>query len=294
MKYIITLVLIIIAVGAYLLWPTRYEPEGWDSFKGPVEEKVLIEKKEVVVEKEEKVLKPKNIKPKTEGFSKQDEAEYLTKIRDIIKDQWKELEDCESDFDEKFGALLALDRVDAVNYLKDPTNLDTFLEKLSTFKGTTPSSAKMLKELAMPITTQLDGEEILETVGFVKTCRDNSKRELIIIIGNFLNKSKKAKLAYLTALENEVSTLTYPRILYQYFYHLEAWLPELNIKESDIPEIKRLKDTYKKFIDLDLRTARVSSDFNPEVQRNAYEHALIIQRELQKTFKAVKKELLKK
>ena len=182
MKYIITLVLILIAVGAYLLWPTSYESEDWDSFKVPVEEKVLIEKKEVVVEeeKEEKVLKPKNIKPKTEGFSKQDEAEYLTKIRDIIKDQWKELEECESDFDEKFGALLALDRADAVNYLKDPINLDIFLEKLSSFKGTTPSSAKMLKELAMPITTQLDGEEIVETVGFVKTCRDNNKRELIV------------------------------------------------------------------------------------------------------------------
>ena len=192
MKYVLIITLIIITVGAYLLWPVKYENEGWISLRDDEEHPIKEEIVEVEVEKKETtVLKKKEKKQSKIGFSNQEKAEYFDNIRDIIKDQWKELEECENDFDEKFGALVKLNPIEKINYLKDPGNMEDFLDKLSKFKGTTPSSAKMIKELAMPITSELDAEEIMETVGFVKTCRDYDKTTLILLLGKFLKEDKK-------------------------------------------------------------------------------------------------------
>jgi len=295
MKFILPIILIVIsALVIFFLWPTKYEPEDWNSFKEPsmpVEETIKRERPKEI-KKEPEVAKIA-VSPKSKGFAKQEEAEYFNNIRDIIKDQWEELEKCEADFDDKFAPLLKLGIEGRIRYLNDPVNLDIFLENITNFQGTTPSSAKMLKELAMPIASHIDGNEIMDTVGFIKTCRENQKRQLITTISYFLHKNKNAINAALTFLENEISTLTYPSILYSKVYELKSLLFALKIDESRYPELKSLEKIYNNYTDKDMRTARSASPFNPEIQKLSYEHALILQKEIQKTIKAVKRDLLK-
>ncbi|TDJ04148.1 MAG: hypothetical protein E2O68_08650 [Deltaproteobacteria bacterium] len=186
-----------------------------------------------------------------------------------------------------------MDYIDISNYLKDPNNLGEFLDNVVNFKGSTPSSAKMIKDLAMPIATQVDGNEIIETVGYVKTCRPQGKRLLIQRMIDSLKVDKKVIFAFLTFLENEASTLTYPRIMYENVYEIKRMLKILNINYLRYPELKRLEKSFQNFVDKDIRVAISASPFNPEIQRLAYEHALIIQKEIQKTLKAIKKDLLK-
>jgi hypothetical protein len=290
MKYVILALLIIISIAAYVLWPVRYEPEGWVSLRDEERiEKEIIPEEEVVSEEKKLVEEDMPLKKAPE----RDESEYFTEIRDIIKDQWKELEECEYEFDDMFGHILKLGIEDQIRYLKDPGNLDIFLENLTNINWTTPSSAKMIKELAMPIASKVDPAEILDTVGIVKTCKVPQKRTLLTLLSYYLHQDKRAIFTYLTFLENEVSTLTYPRIIYGNVYELKSLFFTLKIDETKYPELKRLEKIFKNFVDLDIRTARTSSDFNPHLQRIYYKQALIIQKEIKKTLKAVKRDLLR-
>jgi len=292
MKYIIIFTLVLIALATYLLWPTKYEPEDWNSFR---DEENALEKKEGIIEPPKDVkapaIKQKIKKLKAPVFTKQDEAEYFNEIRDIIKDQWKELEECENDFDERFGHLTILDTKELISYLNDTSNLDDFLDKLSTFKGTTPSSAKMIKELAEPIVAQIDPNEIIETVGMVKTCRDFQKGNLLFLLKDVKRKDKKMIKAVLNFLESEVSTLTYPRILLGKVIMLEDFLSTLDIKKSKYPQLKQLNVLFKGFTDKDIRIARNHPAFNLEVQKYYYDFSLIYQKEIQNTLKVIKKDL---
>ena len=190
MKYVILALVIIISIAAYLLWPVRYEPEEWVSLRdGPETERPFKKERksspEKKVDKVEKATKEKKLK---EGRS---EGEYITDIRDVIKDQWEELEECENDFDEKFGGFSLLNWDDKIKFLNDPSNLDNYLDNLNSFKGTTPSSGLMIRELADPIAAKIDPNEMFETVGYVKTCRDNFKMGLITALGQIKRKDKK-------------------------------------------------------------------------------------------------------
>jgi len=287
MKYVILVLIIVISIAAYLLWPVRYEPENWVSLRDeekietPKETKILFEKK--IVKKKEKA----------QAKEERSEVEYITDIRDIIKDQWKELEECENDFDEKFAYFLGLNLTEKIKYLNDPSNLDDYLDNLKSFKGTTPSSGKMIKELADPLAAKIDPNEIFETVGYVKTCEDNQKSLLIGILERVKRKDRKTIDAVFTFLESEVSTLTYPRILNENVSLLNNFLFSLGIKKEKYPQIEKLNISFYRYVDEDMRMARNHHGFNANTQKHDFEFALIFQKDIQKALREIKKDLLK-
>lgn len=219
-------------------------------------------------------------------FSSIKKNKYFKKIRDTIKDQWNELEECENEFDLRFGELLKLDDKQALEYLNDPNNLDNFLENISSFNMTTPSSAKMIKQLAEPIANDVDGKEILDMVGYVKTCRSSQKSTLVWFLINLKNKNQITALATIAYLENENSTLTYPNILIKQIFDIKSFLGNYGIDQSTFPEIAQIEKDYEAY---DKRTAMEErTNFNPKAQKNDYEFALILQPKIKLLLEKIK------
>lgn len=236
-------------------------------------------------------------KKKLEGLSSIKKNQYFKKIRDTIKDQWNELEECENEFDMHFGDLLKMGQEQAMEYLKDPNNLDNFLEKISSFNMTTPSSAKMIKQLAEPIASEMDWMEILETVGYVKTCRDREKYNLRYILFNLKNKNKKTAWATIAFFENENSTLTYPDILYNQIVDLVPFLEYYGLKKSDFPEIAQIKkdqmEFHKRKSQIYERVApEDTGKFNPKAQKEDYDYALKLQPRIKSLLKKIKEKFI--
>ncbi len=199
------------------------------------------------------------------GFSLIKKNQYFKKIRDTIKDQWNELEECENEFDLRFGELLKLDDKDALVYLNDPNNLDNFLENVSSFNMTTPSSAKMIKQLAEPITNDVEGKEILDTVGYVKTCRSSQKSTLVWFLLNIKNKNQITALATIGFFENENSTLTYPNILFKQIFDIKSFLENYGIDPSTFLEISQIETDYAAY---SKRKSEIYTNLAPENQEN--------------------------
>lgn len=221
-------------------------------------------------------------KKKLEGLSSIKKNQYFKKIRDTIKDQWNELEECENEFDLRFGELLKLDDKAALEYLKDPNNLDNFLENVSSFNMTTPSSAKMIKQLAEPITSEVDGKEIVDTVGYVKTCRSSQKSTLVWFLLNLKNKNQISALATIAYFENENSTVTYPSILIQQIFDIKSFLGNYGIDQSSFPEISEIEKDYaahsKRISEIYTNVAPENQgNFNPKVQKEDYDFAVKLQ-----------------
>jgi hypothetical protein len=241
----------------------------------------------------EKPVKSKKIM----GFSVTEKNNYFQKIRDTIKDQWKELEECENEFDLNFGELMKMGPNQAKDYLSDPNNLDNFLEKFSSFNMTTPSSAKMIKLLAEPIASEVDKKEIIETVGFVKTCRDLEKSNLLWVLHNLKNKNQLTAQATIGFFENENSTLTYPDILYKQIWDIKIFLDDYGIDRTAFPEITQIeKDQAAHLKKLDkiyeTMTPEERATFKLRIQKEDYEYAIQLQPKIQLLLKKIKERFI--
>ncbi|MFI5391456.1 MAG: hypothetical protein ACHQYQ_08850, partial [Bacteriovoracales bacterium] len=222
---------------------------------------------------------------------------YFKKIGDTIKDQWKELEECENEFDLNFGELMKMGPKQANDYLSDPNNLDNFLEKISSFNMTTPSSAKMIKLLAEPIASDVDRKEILETVGFVKTCREFEKSNLLRALHNLKNKNQTTAQATIAFFENENSTLTYPNILYEQIWDIKTFLNDYGIDRTAFPEIDQIEKDQgayhlRRGKIYDTMTSEERATFQPKIQKGDYEYAIQLQSKIKLLLKKIKEKII--
>jgi hypothetical protein len=231
------------------------------------------------------------------GFSVTEKNNYFKKIRDTIKDQWKELEDCENEFDLHFGELMAKSDKQAMDYLSDANNLDNFLEKISSFNMTTPSSAKMIKLLAEPIASEVDRKEIIETVGYVKTCRELEKSNLLQALHNLKNKNLTTAQATIAFFENENSTLTYPDILYKQIWDIKIFLDDYRIDRtafSEITQIEKDQAAHLKKLDkiYETMTPEERTTFKHRIQKEDYEYAIQLQSKIKFLLDKIKEKFI--
>lgn len=284
---------LVFSMAIYFIWQNRPKPEELPVLPpDPVVKNVpMIKEENPQISTPAPILSKKEMK----DFTFISKNKYFKKIRDTIKDQWKELEDCENEFDLQFGELIAMAPVQQLEFLKDPNNLDNFLEKISSFNMTTPSSAKMIKELAEPIASEVSGKEILDTVGYVKTCRDTEKSTLLWILHNLNIKNQDTARAHIMFFENENSTLTYPEILFRQIYDLKIFLGDYGLKESDFPEIAQIEKEHQEFrkMESDIHlSAEERVLFNSKTQKNDYEYAIKLQAKIKLLLEKVKRNFI--
>jgi len=286
---------IVFSLVIYFIWQKKHKSEELPII--PINPKVksigLIKEENIKVSTTAPIIP---VKEKTD-FSLIAKNKYIKKIRDTINDQWKELEDCENEFDLQFGELIAMAPDQQLEYLNDPNNLDNFLEKISSFNMTTPSSGKMIKELAEPIAKEIDGKEILETVGYVKTCRDVEKASLYWIFHNLKTKNQDTARAAISFFENENSTLTYPDILARQIYDIKTFLEDYGLKESDFPEIAQLGKDHVEYREKMAEIYKNQSPeervlFNSKTQKYDYEYAVKLQLKIKLLLEKIKRNFI--
>ncbi len=297
-KIILILALLSLGLALYFGWPSKEEPilstEKPEKLKTPIiaeEKKPISTPTQIIPSK--KPIKDKKIK----GFSATEKNIYFKKIKDTIKDQWKELEDCENEFDLHFDELMAMGPKQTMDYLSDANNLENFLEKFSSFNMTTPSSAKMIRLLAEPIASDVDRKEIIDTVGFVKTCKAREKSNLLWAIHNLKNKNQATAQATIAFLENENSTLTYPDILYQQIWDIKTFLDDYGIDKSTLPEIAQIEKDYSDYGRrltkiYETRTPEESGTFDPKTHKESFEFAIQLQSKIQLLLKKLKEKFI--
>lgn len=299
--FFLILVLLTIGITLYFGWTKNQDEVKLDiSVKEPKQVKALENtEKKFLSSPSTSIIPSKKIKliEKTKGFSIAEKKHYFQKISETIKDQWMELEDCENEFDMHFGELLSMDDQKIIEYLKDPNNLDNFLDKISSFNMTTPTSAKMIKELAEPIANEVEGNQIIKTVGFVKLCRDGEKDKLIRILHNLQIKNPKTALAGVSFFENENSTLTYPGILGKRLYDIRFFIQDYGLKEADFPELSKLiKDLDKYFVRQYNESKNLPEQegviFNYKNQKEDYEYAIKLQKQINFLLQKIKRSFI--
>lgn len=301
-KLKVFLIFLVLGLVFYFYWHNKLNSKKFSSIPSPPKNIEIITpsetkniKSEIITEQK----KPPQSQPKskTKRFTEAEKTEYLQKIRDTIKDQWMELEDCENEFDMQFGELLSMDDKKIIEYLKDPNNLDNFLDKISSFNMTTPTSAKMIKELAEPIANEVEGNQIIKTVGFVKLCRDGEKEKLIRILHNLQIKNQRTALAGVSFFENENSTLTYPSILSKRLFDIRLFIQGYGMKETDFPELGKLVNDLNKYFMRQYKESKNSPMeegviFNYKTQKEDYEYAIKLQKQINFLLQKIKRSFI--
>ena len=124
---------------------------------------------------------------------------YINKLNKTIKTQYKEIEDCEKEFNVHFGDLLKMNEAKQLEFIQDENNLLDLLDKFSSINFTTPSSAKVLEEFANPISEQVKVTEVYHKPDLqdrVEICSPRGKKDIL----NLIYKSKIKKNAIMRAL----------------------------------------------------------------------------------------------
>ncbi len=224
---------------------------------------------------------------------------YISKINKIIKKQYQEIEECEKEFDAHFGDLLKMNKEKQLEYIKDPNNLDNLLDKFSNINFTTPSSAKVIKELANPMSEQVKVTEIYHKPGSqdrVDICSPRGKRDIL----ELLYKSKIKKKAIIRPLieffENENSTLNYPHVLFDQIIELKKLLKIQGVKESEYPQLGKIDKDFKAF---DKKISEIMNELSPrenatwdyQEEKLEYEFALKLQADIKMLLNQIKEDL---
>jgi hypothetical protein len=144
--------------------------------------------------------------------------------------------------------------------------------------------------------SDVDRKEIIETVGYVKTCRTYEKSTLLWVLHNLKNKNQSTAQATIAYFENENSTLTYPDILYQQIWHIKNFLDDYGIDKSDFPEITQIEKDQAAYYE---RSAKISNTltpeergtFNPKTHNESYEFAIQLQSMIQLLLKKIKEKI---
>lgn len=257
--------------------------------------------KNIEVKMEEKTKISPNIQtlPTEIKSSKEIEVKnYINKLNKTIKNQYKEIEDCEKEFNVHFGDLLKMNEAKQLEFIQDENNLLDLLDKLSSINFTTPSSAKVLEEFANPISDQVKITEIYHKPGLqdrVEICSPRGKKDIL----NLLYKSKIKKKAIMRALleyfENENSTLDLPYILFDQISEIKKLLKFQGIPESQYPKLGKIEKEFKIF-DKKIRdlmnavTPRENATLDHEEPKLEYEYALKLQADIKSLLRQIRED----
>jgi len=285
-----TLIFLVVGLIFYFFWQNKFDS------KNPTLPPKESEKIDVPVKANTLLQAPKEKSGKVEDSREIEIKDYITKLNKTIKTQYKEIEECEKEFDVHFGDLLEMSEKKQLEYISDPNNLEALLDKFSSINFTTPSSAKVIKEFADPISEQVKITDVYHKPGLqdrVEICSARGKKDII----ELLFKSKIKKKAILRALidffENENATLDYPWILYNQIIELKNLLKFQGIPESKFLDLGEIEKDFKEFDKkisnlLNQTPPRESATFNLEEAKFQYEFARKLQAEIKSLLQQIK------
>jgi len=155
----------------------------------------------------------------------------------------------------------------------------------------------MIKLLAEPIASDVDRKEILETVGYVKTCRDIEKSNLLWALQNLKNKNQITAQATIAFFENENSTLTYPYILYKQIWDIKTFLDDYGIDKSAFPEIAQIEKDQAAYYERSGKiyktlTPEERGTFDPKTHKESYEFAIQLQSKIKLLLDKIKEKFI--
>lgn len=293
-KLKIILITLAIINALYFLWSKVSKSEKFnlkisktESIKKPIKTQGQITKRD-------------NSTGKTKFFKEIEIKNYISKLNKTIKAQYKEIEDCEKEFDVHFRDLLVMTEEKKLEYIKDPNNLDFILDKFSSINFTTPSSAKVIKEFANPILEKIKITEIYHKPGLqdrVEICEVRGKRDILELLYKSKIKKKAIMIALIDFFENENSTLDYPWILYNQIVELKKLLKNNKIPESKFPKLEQIEKDFKAF---NIKINKIMSDYRPkenatwdyQEERFEYEFALKLQSDIKSLLKEIKDDFI--
>lgn len=226
---------------------------------------------------------------------------YINRLNKTIKTQYKEIEECEKEFDVHFKDLLEMTKEKQIEYLKDGNNLEYILDKFTSIPFTTPSSAKVIKEFANPISGKVRITDIYHKPGLqdrVETCSPRGKIDILELLYKSKIRKKAIMLGLISFFENENSTLDYPGILFNQIIELKKLLKLNGIPDSKYPSLGQIEDDFKAF---DIKINKIMNEYTP--RKNAtwdyreekleYEFALKLQFDIKLLLKEIKEDLIK-
>ena len=286
----IWVILIILAFGAiiYFFQKNKTESENLHS--------IIDKAKNIQVKIEEKTKNPPILPTKVQSSKEIEVKNYIIKLNKTIKTQYKEIEDCEKEFNVHFGDLLKMNETKQLEFIQDENNLLDLIDKFSSINFTTPSSAKVLEEFANPISEQVKITEVYHKPGLqdrVEICSPRGKKDIL----NLIYKSKIKKNAIMRALieyfGNENSTLDLPYILFDQISEIKKLLKFQGIPESQYPKLGKIEKEFKffdkKIMDLmNAVTPRKKATWDSQEARLEYEYALKLQAEIKDLLRDIK------
>jgi hypothetical protein len=292
MKKLGSLVVILAFVAIiYFFWANKIETENINP---------IAERQKVTVVKKKNPPKIQELPTNIQSSKEMEVKNYISKLNRTIKTQYKELEECEKEFDVHFGDLLEMNEKKKLEYISDPNNLEALLDKFSSINFTTPSSAKVLKEFANPVSEQVKITEVYHKPGLqdrVEICSPRGKKDIL----NLLYKSKIKKKAIMRALleyfENENATLDLPYILFDQILELKKLLKFQGIPESRYPKLGKIEKEFKifdkKIMDL-LNTVppRKYATLDYQEAKMEYEYALKLQADIKSLLRKISEDAI--
>lgn len=282
----ISLIFLILGILLYFFWPNKHEAQKPKNIKVISQDKTKIPQKIETLDKSEK---SKEIEIKN----------YINMLNKTIKAQYKEIEECEKEFDVHFRDLLEMAKEKQLEYIKDRNNLETLLDKFSSINFTTPSSAKVIKLFADPISGQVKITDIYHKPGLqdrVEICNVRGKWDILELLYQSKIKKKEIMRALIDFFENENATLDYPGILYNQVIELKKLLYINGISESKFPILGQIVKDYEAF---EIKITKKMNEYSPrenatwdyEEAKLEHDFALKLQGEIKLLLKQIKEDL---
>lgn len=273
----------------YFLWSKRLDLRK--SFE-PINTKKITKIKIPLVKNGTSTNTPKE-------FNSFEIKNYINNLNKTIKAQYKEVEECEKEFDVHFRDLLEMTKEKQLEYLKDRNNLEYILDKFSSITFTTLSSAKVIEGFANPISASVRITDIYHKPGLqdrVETCSPRGKMDILELLYKSKIQKKDIMRGLINFFENEISTLDYPWILFNQIIELKKLLKLNGIPESKYPGLGQIEKDFKAF---DIKIKKIMNEYTP--RKNAtwdyqeakleYEFALKLQADIKSLLKGIKEDL---
>ena len=283
-------ILIILALGIiiYFYQNNKIESESLSP--------IVKKPKNIEVSKIENPISGQTLPTKIKSAKEIEIKNYINKLNKTIKTQYKEIEDCEKEFNVHFGDLLKMKEAKQLEFIQDENNLLDLIDKFSSINFTTPSSAKVLKEFANPISEEVKITEVYHKPDLqdrVEICSPRGKKDIL----NLIYKSKIKKNAIMRALieyfGNENSTLDLPYILFDQISEIKKLLKFQGIAESQYPKLRKIEKEFKifdkKISDLmNAYSPRENATLDYQEAKLEYEYALKLQAEIKDLLRDIK------
>jgi len=210
---------------------------------------------------------------------------YLRELRNLNAVFRKEIEVCESEFENEFGWYLKMEVKNRRNFLKKDFNLFAILKKLEANRFYVSTTEDVLEKLTNPISKSFKQGEVLDAIGYYSFCK---LEERGVLFGDLLDVSKqKKKVAHslLNYFKRDLLKLQYPSYSVDILGFIGSLENLLGRDEIDFYRIQDLMDEYYRYYKSVIKKYKKSGfdfdrggpKFNHDAQVESYEFAKRVQ-----------------